>query len=809
MIQGRTSVEFLGASVLAACLILFSPSAKAESSRARHWAFQPVSEARLPEVRRRGWCQTSVDRFVLAKLEENARSPAPRADSRVLVRRITLDLIGLPPTPGEVDAFVQSARRDRRAAVRELIERLLASPQYGERWGRWWLDVARYADTNGQDENKVMGNAWRYRDWVVRAFNRNLPFNRFITEQLAGDLLPPASTESETFDQLVATGFLVLGPKMLAEQDKPKLVMDIVDEQIDTVGRAFLGLTLGCARCHDHKFDPIPATDYYAMAGIFKSTRTMEDLAFVSKFNERPVATRGELAAIEAHNRRLLEQTNRIDAVIRGANAELLAGWDRDFPGYLAAASSPSSAPISSGLASNLVHRLRALLEPDPATNALSRSLRGIAAAPESAAGLLNALRGSGTLPETDLGALPSPRAAVARAELGPAREALVGTNGIFVLPKDPRPFHAPAAREALAALEKELEALLRSAPPKASRALAVAEDQPTDLPVHLRGSHLSLAKDPVPRGFVQVLANPGAGSKIPPDRSGRLELARWLTDPANPLTARVVVNRIWQAHFAEGLVRTPENFGVRGAPPTHPELLDWLATVFIQSGWDVKALHRLILNSAAYQQSSVPREAAHPRNQDPENLLLSHFPRRRLDAEMIRDALLEVSGQLDPAMGGSLVAWANNEYVPRDEVSAKSRRRTLYLPIVRDRVFDVLTIFDFANPSVCTARRIPTVASHQALFFLNSPLVKDAAMDIAKSVLSRADLDEAGRIREAYRRILSRRATSAEVLRALRFIKELPPEAGPEKAEHERRCANFGAFCHTLLASNEFAYQF
>ncbi len=669
-----------------------------------HWAFQPISNATPPRVVNQDWCRTPIDQFILAKIEERGATPASPAEPHTVIRRIFLDLIGLPPAPVDVDQFVADFRRNRSIAVSRLVDHLLGSPQYGERWGRWWLDLARYADTNGQDENKVMANAWRYRDWVIRAFNANLPFDLFITKQLAGDLLPASDCEQENIDRLIATGFLVLGPKMLAEQDKPKLVMDIVDEQIDTVGRAFLGLTLGCARCHDHKFDPVPARDYYAMAGIFKSTRTMSDLAFVSKFNETQVATKDQLAAMEAHAKRLVEQTNRIARLVREAN--------------------------------------EALLDDRP------------------------------------------------------------GKEDFLDLPNNPRPLYPEKTRATLVSLEKERDALTNSAPNNPF-ALAVTDDKPVDLPIHLRGSHLNLAKEPVPRGFIQAVARQEA--EIPSDQSGRLELARWLTSPHNPLTARVIVNRIWQGHFGEGLVRTPENFGLRGSPPTHPELLDWLAGEFIRSGWNVKALHRLIIQSAVYQQSASRSDSL----ADPENRLLSHFPRQRFDAEMIRDSVLAISGRLDPAIGGSLVNWKNNEYAPADEVSAKSLRRTLYLPIVRDRVFDALTIFDFANPSVCTAQRTPTVVSHQALFFLNSPLIRDSADALANTLLAHPDHDNAALIGQAYKRILNRNATEDELYRALRFLSRIPEETNTPNDAKSRRARDLAAFCQTLFASNEFVYRF
>jgi hypothetical protein len=709
---------FVAALALIAGLGVACPARATESAAptpdSRAWAFQPLRPLPPPQPVRADWARNDLDRFLLASLEKRGLQPSPEAPRRPWIRRAYFDVLGLPPTAEESDAFESD---EDPSAYERWADRLLASPHYGERWGRWWLDVARYADTNGQDENKVMANAWRYRDWVVRAFNANLAFDDFTTHQLAGDLLPPTRDEQEQADRLVATGFLVLGPKMLAEQDKPKLVLDIVDEQIDTVGRAFLGLTLGCARCHDHKFDPVPARDYYALAGIFRSTRTLENLDFVSKSNERRIATAAEVAAFEDHRRRFADLTNQIATVVREANAAFGESLER---------------PPSDG----------------------SKAAR------------------------------------------------------------EPR-FRPLELQDLIRELELKRTSLEKSAPPAPSQALAAGEDRPMDLPVHSRGNHLQPAGDPVPRGFLQVTARIHPPPAVPTDRSGRLELARWIASPAHPLTARVFVNRVWQAYFGRGLVRTSDNFGFRGEPPSHPELLDWLADFFIRSGWDIKALHRLILTSAAYRQTSVVRPESAEEKADPENILLHRFPRRRLDAEMIRDGLLAVSGRLDSGMGGTLVNWKNDDYAPSDEVSARSLRRSVYLPIVRDRVFDVFTLFDFANPSVATPRRIPTVVSQQALFFMNSPLVRDAAEGCVQHLGHRIGSGGWEGIREAYRRILGRAPTAVEFDRARQFLTgsasptldNASPDTHPGTEPEIGREA-WISFCQALLASNEFAYR-
>ncbi len=946
-----------------------------------HWAFQPLRRTPPPA----GSAVHPIDRFIEARLNEAGLRSTPEADRRTLLRRLSYDLTGLPPSPALQEAFLKGSGVDDDVAW---IERLMASPAYGERWGRWWLDVARYADTNGQDENKVMANAWRYRDWVVRAFNRNLPFDRFITEQLAGDLLSTHGvTEPEVFDRWTATGFLVLGPKMLAEQDKPKLVMDLVDEQIDVVGRAFLGLTVSCARCHDHKFDPVPTRDYYALAGIFKSTKTMANLDFVSRFNERRVSDAAQVAAVEAHAAELSQLEAELKSATAAAKTGLIDRWTSAVAELLRKPDAGTEA-----LPPEAVKRLRAVLSDTNDVGGIAATLRrwnsgavpleellrktgssngmagirlgpgrtgaafladgsnqieaphrdelepprltveawvrpevlptegetrrwlvskganewaeghyalvidgsragaylNIGGGPEkvfaawSAPGVLESdrwrhlamtfdgqvlrvfvdgvsvaeapvarerNRGAGPLvlgrrPDGYVGfrgaldgirvharaleaaelkaAFENPgkpgsgaliagwefdeldeagKLAVAEAE---TRRFLKGPEGLLTPPKDFRALLAEPGRRELESLEAKLQRVRTNTPPPVEFALAVEEASVVDLPVHIRGSHLNAAKEPVPRGFVRV-AHRGGSIALPKDRSGRLELAEWLTGPENPLTARVIVNRVWQAHFGEGLVRTPDNFGLRGEKPTHPELLDWLSTEFIASGWDLKRLHRLILTSGAWRRAGRGHPGFDPETatRDPDNRLLSWFPRQRLEAEMVRDALLLVSGRLDATIGGSLVSWGNDEYTPEDSVSAGSVRRSLYLPVVRDRVYDMFTIFDFANPSVGTSRRTPTVVSHQALFFLNSPLVRECSSALADRLLALPGNDSVLRLREAHLLALGRPPSPAETDRAMRFLEA---SSRPETPDGERRA--WAAWCQVLLASNEFLYR-
>jgi Protein of unknown function (DUF1553)/Protein of unknown function (DUF1549)/Planctomycete cytochrome C len=674
-----------------------------EAERGRSfWALRPPLDPPIPTVRDASWPRTPIDRFLLAALEEKGLRPAPAADRRTLIRRATFDLTGLPPTPEEVDAFLADDSRD---AFARVVDRLLASPRYGERWGRHWLDVARYADSNGLDENVAYGNAWRFRDYVVAAFNGDKPFDRFLREQLAGDLLPAEGGEAEANERLVATGFLSLGPKVLAEPDGAKMEMDIIDEQVDTVGRAFMGLTLGCARCHDHKFDPIATTDYYGLAGIFRSTRTMETFTKVARWHENSLASAEDRARLAEHKERVDQHRQAIEALIRRS-----------------------------------IERLRA----------------------ESGEG--------------------------------------------FVPPKDSEPLFPEETRAELKRL-REASSRLEKSGPVVPAALGVTEGHVADVRVHIRGSHLTLGEE-VPRRVPVVL-----DATRPPDftasQSGRLELARWMTDPGHPLTGRVMINRIWRWHFGQGIVPTPDNFGALGGRPTNPPLLDWLSRRFVEGGWSVKAIHRLIMLSNTYQMGATfDPEAA---EFDPENRLLWRFTPRRLEAEAIRDALLAVGGTLDPTMGGSLLQVENRAYffdhTSKDGTKYDARRRSVYLPIVRNHLYDGFDLFDYPDPGVTNGDRATTTVAPQALFLMNSELVGQAARALASDLLA-SSAEDADRIRRLYLRALGREPKPAELTltRAYldRFARGL---ASSEPDARERLLLAWQSLCQTILASNEFIY--
>ena len=618
------------------------------------WAYQPVNEPQLPLVNNEAWVQTPVDRFVLRSMEDRGLVPFPKVDRRTLLRRVTLDLTGLPPTVEEMDAFLNDHSPQ---AYERVVERLLQSPEYGERWARHWLDLVRFAESTANDANAVMRYAWRYRNYVIDAFNADLPYDQFLTEQLAGDLMPGAVSPAERARRIIATGYLMVGPKALAETDKEQSRLDIVDDQIDVTGRAMLGLTLACARCHDHKFDAVRTTDYYAMAGVFRSTEPFMD-----------------------------------------ENRNATMWWEFDVP------------------------------------------------------------QGEGQ---------PS----------------------VTVM----------APREAV----------------------------PRNLRVHLRGNRFTLGPV-VRRGMLEVVTQSGTDTAagIDPQQvsSGRLELARWIAHPANPLTSRVMVNRIWQHHFDRGLVATSDNFGTRGERPTHPELLDWLARQFVQSGWSVKQMHRLIVHSAAYQQQSVSDR--NTPSGDPEGRWLAGHRRRRMSVEEIRDSLLAVSGRLDRRAGTN----ESGEYLieKAEGIGAKIRpnrvgaddpfytsflKRTIYLPVVRNMLPDVLALFDAADPNGVTAVRNETTVAPQSLFLMNNPLVRDSALELARRLTARQTADGGGLtddqlVVEAHRQVLGRSATEAELTEARDFLSMAQTiSADPSADVTARRLSAWQSYCQALLCSNEFLY--
>ena len=574
------------------------------------------------------WPRGTIDGFLLAGLESRGLAPVADAERPTLLRRVTFDLIGLPPTLEQLDAFVRDDSPD---AFTKVVDRLLASPRFGERWGRHWLDVARYAESSGKT-NFTYPQAWRYRDWVIASFNADKPYDQFVREQIAGDLLP-ADDDRQRADQLIATGFLAIGSKAHDAENRGQFILDLVDEQIEATTRAFLGLTVACARCHDHKLDPIPQRDYYALSGIFRSTRTC---------------------------------SGTLPGVFPNFNASPLIELP---PGAHVAAAMPSLPAGPAGHDGRTSRRAHSRTRRHPSRRGQSRS----AAAGELA-------RRDAPLP----------------------------------------PGHRPPRR-----------------PPRAF-AMGVRErDEAVNSPLYVRGE-LDQPGEVVPRGLVRVLC---AETPAPiAAGSGRRELADSLASPANPLTARVIVNRVWLHLFGRGLVPTPDNFGAAGQPPSHPELLDNLALEFTADGWSIKRLIRRIVLGRSYQLAS----AYDPHNfeADPDNTLIWRMSKRRLEAEALRDAALFVAGRLaaEPPVGSAVARTGEGlaVFVRVAGLDTSDTHRSIYLPVVRDQVFESLALFDFADPSLVTGERAMTTGPAQALYFMNGPFVIRQAEALAERL--RAD---------------------------------------------------------------------
>ncbi len=827
------------------------PTIDLEEGR-RFWAFQPPQRTEAPEVKDTDWPRDDLDRYILAKLEAAGLAPAADADRRTWIRRITFDLIGLPPTPEEISAFLADNSPEAREKV---VDRLLGSPHFGEHWGRHWLDVARYADSNGSDFNATFYNAWRYRNYVIDAFNRDKPFDQFAREQIAGDLLP-AENDYQRAEQLVGSTFLMLGPKMLSERDKEKLEMDIVDEQVDSFGRAFLGLTIGCARCHDHKFDPIPTHDYYALAGIFTSTITIEGESqqYVSAWKTTPLPIEEEHARLlaeyekqhSAMKKQVAEAAGRIKAAEKQlANSSLLKlGVLVDDIDAVKVGKWKSSTYSPLFVGKGYVHddkqdkgNKSITFTPEltePGMYEVRISFAGGSGRDAKVPVTITHAEGTETLlvDQTKVPEIEKLFHVVGRFRFDSGREGklTISTENTteFVL-ADAAQFipvaeleakdkaadksqQATAAAEELKALKKahaDLEANLKefekTAPPPAPVAFAPRERKdPADCELCVRGNHLQRGPA-IPRGFLQVVSSDKA-KVTDRDSSGRQELAEWVTDPQNPLTARVMVNRIWKHLLGEGIVRSVDNFGQLGDRPTHPELLDRLALDFIDSGWSTQAMIRRIALSHTYQMSS--RHDDRGMAADPENRLLWRAHRRRLTAESIRDSLLMISGRLDRTQGESPVASLGRLAVDNSKQETGSRRstalrRSIYLPIVRNVLPEILTTFDFADPDVVTGRRPVTNVPAQALLLMNSPFVRDAAEATAERLLEEESPENRQRISRAYELILGRLPDEGELQRIEKYLDSTDSSAEGENTEAD--LTSFSQVVQALFASTEF----
>ncbi len=651
------------------------PHPEYERLRKEHWSWQPLRDVKAPAVRAADWARDDIDRFIQAKLDENKLSPVSDTDKVTLIRRVTFDVTGLPPTLDEIAAFVKD---DSASAFETVVDRLLASTAFGERWGRHWLDVARYGESTGSARNLPYPHAWRYRDYVIDAFNNDKPYDQFLREQISGDLLP-ANSEAQRDEQLIATGFLALGVKDVNQRYKVRFVMDNVDEQIDAVSRAVLGLTASCARCHDHKFDPIPQSDYYALAGIFRST----DLC---------AGVRNKMGG---------------------------GGLDYYDTDMLLKLGSPTSPETDSPLQRDEINK--ALTDARAELKSLNDSKEGKELAPDG-------------------------------------RQKQV------------------VAREKVAKLQAELLAL--SDPAMRGPVAFGVRDSKTisDTEIRVRGEAEQLGPV-VARGFLGVI--PVADSpRVNPNQSGRLELAQWLSSEQNPLTSRVMANRIWQHLFGQGLVLSVDNFGVTGDSPSHPELLDHLARRFVRDGWSVKKLVRAVVLTRTYQLGSQT-PATHMAI-DPANRLVWRHNPRRLDAEEIRDATLAAAGTLNlsrpeasPVKDFKVIELRNNgpEAQRLMNGAVSSTQRSVYLPLVRNITPTSLEVFDFATQGMVTGSRDTTTVATQALYLLNDPFVRRQSQAFAGRLLKPADLNNSARVDLAYQLAMGRAATTAEIERATNYL--------------------------------------
>jgi len=684
----------------------------------RHWAYQPLVEAEVPQVKDRAWPLGAIDQFLLARLETAGIKPVADADRYAWLRRVSFDLTGLPPTTAEIKAFLADQTP---GAWQRVVERLLASPGFGERWARHWLDLTGYADQVGTSNNVFAEHAWRYRDYLIDSFNIDKPFDRFVKEQIAGDLLS-WQTPRQRADNLVATGFLVLGDVEIVNLDKLQLEADQADLQVSKTGMVFLGQTLGCVRCHDHKFDPIGLQDYYALAGIFRSTHSVEKIDNgvwsgipVARLPETAQASRASRMRGAEHDRQLAEMAQEKARLTERKTA----------------------------LAAELA-------KPGANTNALKKQDEQISRELKSLTARMEHAR--------------------------------------FFRPDQPRAFavHDIAA--------------------------------PTDTKITIRGNARATGAL-VPRGMVRVVSW-GPAAAIPAGQSGRLQLAEWLVDKNNPLTARVAVNRIWQKLFGEGLVRSVDYFGTRGDQPTHPELLDYLARQFMSQGWSQKILIKSIVLSHAYRLGNGPNEAA--ARIDPENRLIWRMNRQRLDAEALRDGMLAASGELRTLRGGPGLplefpenssslepkavnppAFSLSKLRPEQEF-----QRTVYLPVVRSaqpEMTRVRDLFDFTQPAQIAGRRPQTVVPTQALYLLNNSLPRKRAAALASALLQ---LDQPAncRLEELWLRVFNRPITDSEMQDAMQFLAAF--EMSEQNANAQRDTMAWTELCHALFCTNEFIFR-
>lgn len=861
------------------------PSAADPQTNDSLWAFQPISQPIVPRVKNSRWARDPLDWFVLARLAQEKLKPADDATPTVLIRRMYIDLTGLPPTVEAVEAFRKEYANDRSKAVEKLVDQLLASPHFGERWGRHWLDLARFGESNGNDglgRNASFPHAWRYRDYVIEAFNRDTPYDRFLTEQIAGDLLP-AKSEPERDRNLVATGFLAIGSKP-AKAMNQNFDMDVVADQINVVSTAVMGLSVACARCHDHKHDPIPTRDYYALAGIFTSTETLwgkaanekltapatalHQLKTMTRKDARPdptlAATAGVPKFAENYHTAIDALKPELHLNFQSAPKGFTVKQDVKFSTDNAGAfgggwlegqlkKNVDAYTVSFWFRNDLENNARAVT-----AYLFSRGPKGANGAPGDQVGIggnyknnphagkLFVFNGNGGVSIKGKTIVPpntwnhlvfvrdGKRATLylngnAESELKTempvttrgARDIFIGgRNDYFSLtlegnmaefalfpraldPAEILQLHTASGRPKGSG--KKLAPQKSPKPAPSNLAMGVREGKkPADAKINKNGESNKLG-EAVPRGFLSATKKADAVN-IDPKQSGRQQLAQWLTHSSHPLTARVMVNRVWLHLFGRAIVDTPDDFGVYGARPTHPELLDHLAQRFIAEKWSVKKLIRAIVLSRTYQLGSQPT-AAQVRA-DPDNRWLARHHRRRLDAESVRDSILAASGQLNraPRHGSDvsqldvLINWPPGESAV---IHRPSTHRSIYLCLLRHAPPPELSAFDLPTGVKPMGQRHVTTAPTSALYLMNNEMVVKQSRRFAVQLLDKAGADPASRVRWAFRRALQRDPSRTETQRVIKLVNTLQTETG----NPENETSIWATICQALLTTSEFRY--
>lgn len=775
-----------------------------------HWSFQPIQKPELPQVNDTPWARTNIDHFIRAAQETKGYAPVSDADRTELARRIYFTLIGLPPTPEQIDAFVSDKRAD---AFEHLVDELLVSPHYGERWGRHWMDVARFAESSGGGKTIPFKDAWRYRDYIIEAFNMDSPFDQMVREQLAGDLLPYTSPNQRN-RQLTATSILAIGPTNYLQGNKKMLRWDVIDEQIDTIGKAFMGMTIGCARCHDHKFDPVPTSDYYALAGIFSSTQTLNDSG--GRWLDTPLLQEGKdaerSAKAEAKESKLKSLLTRKKdelklltqhlveppppgrpkktfvfpgIVLDDSSADKEGEWTKSeySPNFLQTGyyevgdfkTGKKSITFKTTIPFKGRYEVR-LAYPD-AKNRSTKTQVTISHSDGDSLVLVNQQK----VPEHwgrfhSLGEFSFDKNSshfVTVSNKG--SDGLVVADAVeWFLLEIQEDLHGPAREAYVAELKKQKKSLetelkhltefLHSRP----LAMSVKERAlPSDAAIRIRGVETDRGEI-IPRGFLQI-ASLGKAPKIPEGTSGRKELADWITSPDNPLTSRVLANRIWNWLFGTGIVRSVDNFGTTGEKPSHPELLDYLALRLQENNWSIKLMIREIVLSRTWQLSTRPDPDA--AELDPENRLLTSYPLRRLDAEQLRDAILAVNQKLDLRLYGPNIeghdmlkstAMASYNVDIEYNYVFKDTRRSVYTPAFRVTRHELFELFDFSNANFTMGSRNVSTVPLQALYLLNNPFVIEQSRHAAELLLAEIK-DPEERIDEAFRRTLGRSPSGQE----------------------------------------------